>query len=164
MASSNFAVLTHLLEQSCCKAQHDQLLILETAGFVHPYRCAATRLPRWHGCSAPNKKISVKQDGKMIDDVNPKYIRWVALQQQILGFLMASMTQVMDQINIRNTPWGVVRTVEELRVSQESKPWTHGLPWQLQYFYRGGRQTCLVEQERRSWSDLSWPLWSSIRP
>jgi hypothetical protein len=40
----------------------------------------------------------------MIDDVNPEYIWWVTLQQEIFGFHMTSMTQeVMGQAAIYET-------------------------------------------------------------
>lgn len=63
-------------------------------------------------------KISVKQDGKMIDDVNPEYIQWVALQQQVLSLFMTFITQEShgSGCHLRDTPWGVVRTAKDLRV------------------------------------------------
>jgi hypothetical protein len=52
-------------------------------------------------------------------DVNPKYIRWVVLQQQVLGFLTTSMTQeVMDQVAIYKTPHEVWSELQKTYVSQ----------------------------------------------
>lgn len=54
----------------------------------------------------PEEKINTKKgDEDSLGKPNPKYTRWVALEQQVLGFLMTSMThEVMSQVSTYETP------------------------------------------------------------
>jgi alpha-L-fucosidase len=45
---------------------------------------------------APDKKISIKTAGdktEVTQVVNPEYVQWSTLEQQVLGFLLTSMTK-----------------------------------------------------------------------
>ena len=62
---------------------------------------------------APEEKI------KPSGESNPEYIRWAALEQQVLGFLMTSMTQeVMAQVSICETPQEVWSQLQKTYASQ----------------------------------------------
>lgn len=77
--SSSFAIPTHLLGQSIDIKLNEtnstfwkvQVLLILRGAHSQGYLDGTT--------VAPNKKISVKQDDKMIDDVNPKHVRWITL-------------------------------------------------------------------------------------
>lgn len=85
-----------------CKAQRDQLRVLEAQ--VLSILRGAQPQGYLNGTVVTFTKISIKQDGKMIDHVNPMYIRWITLQQRVLGFHMSSMTQeVVGQVAIYET-------------------------------------------------------------
>jgi hypothetical protein len=67
----------------------------------------------------PEKEVDVKIADKTKKESNPEYIRWTALQQQVLGFHMASMTQeVMGQAAACDTPQEVWSLLEQMYVSQ----------------------------------------------
>jgi hypothetical protein len=62
---------------------------------------------------APEKEVNVKITDKTMKESNPEYIWWTALQQQVLGFLMTSMTQeVMGQAVTCDTPQEVWSLLE----------------------------------------------------
>jgi hypothetical protein len=68
---------------------------------------------------APEKEVDVKIADKTRKESNPEYIRWTALQQQVLGFLMTSMTQeVMGQAAAYDTPQEVWSLLEQTYASQ----------------------------------------------
>ncbi|CAO2039684.1 unnamed protein product [Urochloa humidicola] len=49
--------------------------------------------------AAPPKQIDTKIDGKDVKSANPEYARWVALDQQVLSYLLTTMTRdVMAQV------------------------------------------------------------------
>jgi hypothetical protein len=67
----------------------------------------------------PEKEVDVKIANKTMKESNPEYIRWTALQQQVLGFLMTSMTQeVMGQAAACDTPQEVWSLLEQTHTSQ----------------------------------------------
>ena len=67
----------------------------------------------------PEKEVDVKIADKTRKESNPEYIRWTALQQQVLGFLMTSMTQeVMGQAVTCDTPQEVWSLLEQTYASQ----------------------------------------------
>jgi hypothetical protein len=68
---------------------------------------------------APEKEVDVKIADKTRKESNPEYIRWTALQQQVFGFLMTSMTQeVMGQAATCDTPQEVWSLLEQTYASQ----------------------------------------------
>jgi hypothetical protein len=67
---------------------------------------------------APEKEVDVKIADKTRKESNPEYIRWTALQQQVLGFLMTSMTHVMGQAAACDTPQEVWSLLEQTYASQ----------------------------------------------
>jgi hypothetical protein len=68
---------------------------------------------------APEKEVDVKIADKTTKESNPEYIWWTALQQQVLGFLMTSMTQeVMGQAAACDTPREVWSLLEQTYASQ----------------------------------------------
>jgi hypothetical protein len=67
----------------------------------------------------PEKEVDIKIADKTRKESNPEYIRWTALQQQVLGFLMTSMTQeVMGQAAVCDTPQEVWSLLEQTFASQ----------------------------------------------
>ncbi|CAO2141594.1 unnamed protein product [Urochloa humidicola] len=42
---------------------------------------------------APPKQIIEKVDGREVKRMNPKYSRWVTLDQQVLGYLLTTMNR-----------------------------------------------------------------------
>jgi hypothetical protein len=65
--------------------------------------------------AAPEEKIPNKSDGKTTEDINPEFIRWTALEQQVLGFLMTTMTL---EVMCCTTPKDVWSLLEQTYVSQ----------------------------------------------
>ncbi|CAN6310998.1 unnamed protein product [Urochloa humidicola] len=64
---------------------------------------------------APPKQIDTKIDGKDVKSVNPEYTRWVALDQQVLGYLLTTMTRdVMAQVASARTSAELWAAVEEI--------------------------------------------------
>lgn len=52
----------------------------------------------------PPKEIDVKDSDKTVKGPNPDYARWVALDQQVLGYLLTTMTrEVMAQVATAKT-------------------------------------------------------------
>ena len=45
--------------------------------------------------ATPEEKIPNKSDGKTTEEINPEFIRWTALEQQVLGFHMTSGVMVV---------------------------------------------------------------------
>jgi hypothetical protein len=69
--------------------------------------------------AAPEEKIPNKSDGKTTEEINPEFIRWTALEQQVLGFLMTTMTpEVMCQVASCTTPKDVWSLLEQTYASQ----------------------------------------------
>jgi hypothetical protein len=71
---------------------------------------------------APDKKISIKPTGdktEVTQVVNPEYVQWSALKQQVLGFLLTSMTKdVMAQVSSCSTPKEVWTLLEQTYASR----------------------------------------------
>jgi hypothetical protein len=71
---------------------------------------------------APDKKISIKptrDKTEVTQVVNPKYVQWSALEQQVLGFLLTSMTKdVMAQVASCSTPKEVWTLLEQTYTSR----------------------------------------------
>jgi len=75
---------------------------------------------------APEEMIDVKHDGTTKKESNPEYIRWIALEQQVLGFLMISMTQeVMGQVATCVTPKAMWSLLEETCITVSSTDSQH---------------------------------------
>jgi hypothetical protein len=67
----------------------------------------------------PKKEVDVKIADKTRKESNPECIRWTTLQQQVLGFLMTSMTQeVMGQAAACDTLQEVWSLLEQTYASQ----------------------------------------------
>lgn len=67
----------------------------------------------------PPKQIDTKIDGKDIKSTNPEYAIWVALDQQVLGYLLTTMTcDVMAQVAGAKTSAELWTAVEEIFSSQ----------------------------------------------
>jgi hypothetical protein len=69
--------------------------------------------------AVPEEKIPNKSDDKTTEEINLEFIRWTALEQQVLGFLMTTMTpEVMCQVASCTTPKDVWSLLEQTYVSQ----------------------------------------------
>jgi hypothetical protein len=63
---------------------------------------------------APEEQIDVKNSDKTVKESNPEYIRLAALEQQVLGFLITSMSkEVMGQVSSYTTPQEVWNMLEQ---------------------------------------------------
>jgi uncharacterized membrane protein YgcG len=67
----------------------------------------------------PPKEIVVKQGGTETKEVNPEFTRWMALDQQVLSYLLSTMTRdVMLQVATATTAAELWAAVEEIFSSQ----------------------------------------------
>lgn len=63
----------------------------------------------------PPKEVNVKEGDKVVNGVNPKYTKWVALDQQLLSYLLTTMTRdVMLQVSTATTSAQLWTTVKEI--------------------------------------------------
>lgn len=61
-----------------------------------------------------------------MEEVDPKIIRWTALEQQVLGFLMTTMTpEVMCQVASCTTPKDVCSLLKQTNVSVSRTNYQH---------------------------------------
>ncbi|CAN6275510.1 unnamed protein product [Urochloa humidicola] len=68
---------------------------------------------------APPKEIDVKQADKIIKSPNMDYARWMALDQQVLGYLLTTMMrEVMAQVATATTAGELWSAVNEIYSSQ----------------------------------------------
>jgi hypothetical protein len=102
------------------EAHYDELPSLE--GTSTSYSSGAQLQGHLDGSSvASDKKISIKPAGDKTDVtqvVNPEYVQWNTLEQQVLGFLLTSMTKdCMAQVASCSTPKEVRTLLEQTYTS-----------------------------------------------
>lgn len=69
--------------------------------------------------AVPSKEIVAQVDGKAVKQPNPEYAIWVAKDQQVLSYLLTSMTRdVMPQVASHKTTTAVWAAVEVIFSSQ----------------------------------------------
>lgn len=68
---------------------------------------------------APQKEIKTKVDDKEVDAPNPEYLRWYVTEQQVLGFILTSLSRdVLAQVSTLPTARQVWSTLEATYSSQ----------------------------------------------
>jgi hypothetical protein len=64
---------------------------------------------------APPKEIDVKAGDTVTKEANPEYAKWLALDQQVLGYLLTTMTrEAMLQVGAATTAAELWAAVEEV--------------------------------------------------
>jgi glutathionylspermidine synthase len=77
------------------------------------HNCRATLMADG-SANAPEEQIDVKNGDKTVKESNPEYIRWAVLEQQVIGFLITSMSkEVMGQVSSYTTPQEVWNMLEQ---------------------------------------------------
>ena len=74
------------------------------------------RCPIARSSAAPPKEIiGVDENNKEVEVPNPEYAKWVAIDQQVLSYLLTTMTrEVMLQVGAATTTAGLWAAVEEI--------------------------------------------------
>jgi hypothetical protein len=126
-SSSSMAIPTPLLRQTIYeKLTKSQVLPILRGAQLQGYIDGSTKAPEEH--------IDVKNGDKTVKESNSEYIRRAALEQQVLGFLITSMTkEVMGQVSSYTTPQEVWNMLEQTYALQSQSPGqeqsTPGLHW-----------------------------------
>ncbi|WVZ51721.1 hypothetical protein U9M48_002836, partial [Paspalum notatum var. saurae] len=68
---------------------------------------------------APPKTINVEVDGKIVKKPNEEYSRWIVKDQQVLSYLLASISkEILTQVADKTTAAEIWKGIQEMLVSQ----------------------------------------------
>jgi hypothetical protein len=100
VSTSSFVVSTPLLEQSAVLKLTKNNFALWKAQVLPILRGAQLQSYLYRSAVALQENINTKKCADSSEKSNPEYTWWAALEQQVLGSFMTSMTQeVMSQVS-----------------------------------------------------------------